>query len=313
MKNLDLHSPTFKAILEDFGRDLDLWNYNEKTVYYMPIHLQEFFHYLETKGYQTLEYITTKRVSEYYEYLSNRKNQRRSGALSNAALNKHQQALKLFLKYLKKKKQVLTFGVHLKSEKSTSITLKDILSVEEVMELFAACDYSHSSKHIRLRDKAILTLMYSCGLRTHQVVGLDLKDVDFDKGRLMIRSGSQKKKRNQPYQVLLPNQMKILDDFMNLSRPLFYHAEYCDSLFVNKNGGRMLGKSHRNRLQAIIRATENEDLMEKKIAPHNLRHSIATHLLLNGMPFQKVSEFLGHTSLESTQIYTHLVEQINAG
>ncbi|MGV6831064.1 MAG: tyrosine-type recombinase/integrase [bacterium] len=312
MKNLSLHSPSFNAILQEFQKDLELWNFNKMTVYYMPIHLKEFFHYLETKGHDTIKNITTKLVSEYYEHLSCRKNQRRSGALSNASLNKHQQALKLFLKYLKERQTNLTFGVHLKSEKISSLTLKDILTIDEVKELFEVCEYSHPTKRMRLRDKAMLAMMYSCGLRTHQVVDLDLSDVNLQDRKLMIRSGSQNKKRKQPYQVLLPNTVDILEAYISLGRPQFYRAEYCDALFVNKNGGRMLGKAHRNRLEAIINLTENDAIIEKNITPHNLRHSIATHLLVSGMSLRNVSDFLGHSSLESTQIYTHLAELYNA-
>lgn len=312
MKKLNLHSQSFNAILEDFQRDLELWNFNEMTVYYMPIHLKEFFHYLETKGHDTIKHITTKLVSEYYEHLSCRKNQRRSGALSNASLNKHQQALKLFLKYLKERQIKLTFGVHLKSEKISSLSLRDIMTVDEVKELFEVCEYSHPTKRMRLRDKAMLAMMYSCGLRTHQVVDLDLSDINLQDRKIMIRSGSQNKKRKQPYQVLLPDTIEILENYIHYGRPLFYRAEYCDALFVNKNGGRMQGKAHRNRLDAIIQLTQNDEILEKNITPHNLRHSIATHLLVNGMSLKKVNEFLGHSSLESTQIYTHLAELYNA-
>lgn len=310
MKSLPIHSPSFNVILKDFEKELSVWNYNQTTTYYMTIHLREFFHYLETKGYDHIKYITTKLVTQYYGHLSIRKNERRSGALGNATLNKHQQALKLFKNYLKRR-EILKFGVHLKTEKQNSLTLKDILTIDEVKQLFEACDCSHTSQRFRLRDKAMLTLMYSCGLRTHQIVGLDLNDLDFEKGMLMIKSGAQKKKRDQPYQVLLPNSIKILEDYIHFSRPNFYNANYCDALFVNKNGTRMQGKSHRDRLNAILLATENEDILEKNISPHNLRHSIATQLILNGMPIQKVSAFLGHSSLESTQIYTHLAELIN--
>lgn len=312
MKNLPIFSPTFNALLSDFSKDLELWNYDNGTVYYMTIHIQELFHYLETQGYDNLHHVTTKKITEYYdEYLSKRKNQTRSGALSNASLNKHQQALRLFQTYLKKHES-LNFGVHLRTEKTSTLTLKDILTVDEVKELFDACSYSHSTRRIRLRDKAMLTMMYSCGLRTHQVEGLDLGDVDFNTGKLTIRSGSRNKKRDQPYQTMLPNHLRIIEDYVHMSRPLFYNAESCEALFINKNGTRMGDKSHRERLKMIIKVTENEAILEKDIAPHNLRHSIATHLLLNGMPLKKVSKFLGHSRIESTQIYTHLVELINA-
>ena len=80
---------------------------------------------------------------------------------------------------------------------------------------------------------------------------------------------------------------------------------------INYRGGRMGGMSLANRLQAIIRASEDKNIEEKKITPHSLRHSIATHLLEQNVPLEAIKTFLGHTSLESTQIYTHLIEKQN--
>jgi integrase/recombinase XerD len=311
MKTLPIYNDSFRAILKDFENDLEVRNFDPMTVYYMESHLREFFHYLETMGCNDIQSITTKMVSKYYEQLSKRKNQRRSGALCNGSLNKHQQALRLFQKYLKKM-GVQSFGVHLKGEKPTPLTVKDILTEAEIFELFDACDHSHKLKRYRLRDKAMLTILYGCGLRTHQMVALDLKDIDFKNRKLLIRDGDQNKKRDHEYQVLLPSQIEILENYIYFSRPHFYRAKFTKAMFVNKNGGRMQGKAHRNRFAAIVKTANNQDIIDKNPCLHNLRHSIATHLYCNGMTIQKVQRFLGHASLEATQIYTHLAEELNA-
>lgn len=309
MKNLSVHSNTFLALLEDFQNDLIVRNKSNSLVYNLPTHLREFFNYLETKGHENLSHVTTKVVTKYYEcYLSTRKNQTRGGALSNGSLNKHQEALKSFLKYLKNNNFKMTFGVHLKTEKTNTITEKDILTQDEIKELFEACEHSHVSKRFRLRDKALLAVLYSCGLRRNEAVGLDLTDVDFENKRIHIRSGSLNKKRPKPYVAINDFNLNLISDYIQWSRPQFYNSDLSGALFVNKNGKRMQGQSMANRLTAIIRATENEDIIEKNIAPHNLRHSVATHLLQNGMPLEMVSEFLGHNCIESTQIYTHLID-----
>jgi integrase/recombinase XerD len=305
MKMLPLYSPNFIAIQQDFKQYLQTWNYGKSTIENLPNHLKEFFCYLETKGYENLQYIKTKTVTEYYQYLSCRSNQRKGGALSNGSLNKHQQTLKLFLKYLKLHEYKLNFGVHLKSEKSNRIDVKDILTIAEVKELFEATNYSHFSKSIRLRDKAILTVLYSCGLRRNEAVGLNLGDVDFDKNRLHIRKGSRNKKRKTPYVAINQNNLEILKAYIETDR---ISTKKTDALFVNRFGKRMQGQSFENRLKAVIEITENEVLKSKRITPHNLRHSIATHLLQNGMPLERVSLFLGHSSIESTQIYTQIIE-----
>lgn len=308
MKHLSVYSSTFLALIEDFGEDLKVQNKSNSLVSNLPTHLREFFHYLETKGHDNLDYVTTKVVNQYYEHLSTRKNQRCGGALSNGSLNKHQEALKSFLKYLKNNGFKMTFGVYLKTEKTNTITEKDILTQDEVKQLFRACEHSHVSKRFRLRDKAMLAVLYSCGLRRNEAVGLNLSDVDFDTKQLYVRNGSRNKKRKNPYVAINDFNLNLIEYYMINSRPQFYNSHLCDALFVNKNGKRMLGKSMADRLTAIVKATENENITEKNISPHKLRHSIATHLLQNGLPIEKVSEFLGHNSLESTQIYTHLID-----
>ena len=308
MKSLTLHSNTFKELLGKFEKDLFINGKSSSTNYYMPIHLREFFHYLEIKGHENLNYVTTKIVTTYYDYLSTRKNNRRSGALSNGALNKHQQALKLFLKFLKNNNFKMTFGVHLKYEKANTIDEKDILTQDEVKELFKACEYSHVSERFRLRDKAILAVLYSCGLRRNEAVGLDISDIDFEKKVVHVRNGSRNKKRVNPYVPINDFNLNLIEDYILNSRPQFYNSDSTEALFTNKNGKRMLGKSFADRLKVIVRATENEAMIEKNICPHNLRHSVATHLLQRGMPIELVSKFLGHSSIESTQIYTHFID-----
>lgn len=311
MKSLQVNSDTFNAILIDFKNDLRVRNLNPIGIYSIPNHIREFFNYLESKGHENLSEVTTKMVTSYYQYLSTRKNRTRGGALSNASLNKHQNALHLFLKYLKNNGAKITFGVHLRSEKPNTIDTKDILTQNEILDLFKACESSHVSERFRLRDKAILVVLYSCGLRRNEAVGLDISDVDFDKRQLYVRNGSRNKRRRISYVPLNDFNLQILKEYLEDSRPQFYLADQSEALFINKNGDRLKGMSFANRLRAIVKASENEAIIEKQISPHNMRHSVATHLLQNGMPIEKVKDFLGHKSLESTQIYVHLIEQLD--
>ena len=118
MKSLPIYNNSFITLLSSYQNWLNTKNYAESTAYYMPIHLREFFHYLETLGHEGIQYVTTKIVTEYYDFLSIRKNQTHGGALSNRSLNKHQQTLKLFIEFLKKHGANFNFGVHLKTEKT---------------------------------------------------------------------------------------------------------------------------------------------------------------------------------------------------
>ena len=272
----------------------------ESTVYYLPNHLQEFFYYLECHGHSDINRITTQTVKDYYNKLKERTNERQSGALSKSYLNKHQQALRKFKEYLTNHNHK-GINIHLKSEQNPTEEKLNILTQSEIKELFQATSYSHSEKRFRLRDKAILTVLYSCGLRRTEAVSLDISDIFFDKERIFVRKGKNYRERYVP---INRKNAEILEDYIYEARPEFYQSNLSEALFINKNGTRMQGMSFANRLQKIVQATNNKNIVEKQITLHILRHSIATHLLQQEVPLESIKTFLGHSSLESTQIYT---------
>ena len=306
MKKLKLQSRSYKALLISFKEWLDILGYAETTVYYLPNHLKEFFYYLEQNGIRNINQITTKIVKEYYQELQQRANERQSGALSKSYLNKHQQALKKFKEYLQNH-NYKHFNVHLKSEKQPTEEKLNILTQSEIKALFNATKYSHSRSRFRLRDKAILTVLYSCGLRRNEAVHLNISDIFFDKERIFVRKGKNYKERFVP---INKKNAEILEDYIFEARPEFYKANLTESLFISQQGKRLNGMSFANRLKAIVQATNNKEIAEKQITLHILRHSIATHLLQQEVPLESIKTFLGHSSLESTQIYTHLLKSI---
>jgi integrase/recombinase XerD len=306
VKKLKLHNESFKLLVANYKEWLDILGYAESTVYYLPNHLQEFFYYLECHGHSDINKITTQTVKDYYNKLKERANERQSGALSKSYLNKHQQALKKFKEYLQNH-NYKDFNVHLKNETNPTEEKLNILTQEEAKQLFKATEFSHSESRFRLRDKAILAILYSCGLRRNEAVHLDISDILFDKERVFVRKGKNYKERYVP---INRRNAEILEDYIYEARPEFYQSNLSEALFVNKNGTRMQGMSFANRLKAIVQATNNKTIVEKGITLHILRHSIATHLLQQNVPLESIKTFLGHSSLESTQIYTHLLKTI---
>ena len=303
MKKLPLKSTTFNNLLIDFKSWLKVLGYAPSTVYNLPNHLREFFHYLECHGHSEVKSITTQLVKQYYNYLSKRGNQRRGGSLSKAFLNKHQQALKKFLTYLKEHNANIRFGVHLKQEKVNCQEEKVILTQLEIKELFEACQFAHMSPYFQARDKVILVLLYSCGLRRNEAMHMDTEDILFQKGRIYVRKGKNYKERFVPINKY---NLEILEEYVFEHRSEFITKYQTDALLLSSHGKRMNDLTIAHRLKAIVEATENEVIIEKNITMHTLRHSIATHLMDNKVPIQLISSFLGHASLESTQIYTHL-------
>ena len=307
MKKLKLENEGYRMFVKGYGEWLDILGYAESTVYYLPNHLQEFFYYLEQNSIRNINQITTKIVKEYYQELQQRANERQSGALSKSYLNKHQQALRKFKEYLTNHNHK-GINIHLKSEKQPTEEKLNILTQSEIKELFKATNHSNTKWHLRCRDKAILTVLYSCGLRRAEAVSLDISDILFDKERVFVRKGKNYKERFVP---INRTNAEILEDYIFEARPEFYQSNLSEALFVNKNGTRMQGMSFANRLKAIVQATNNKTIAEKGITLHILRHSIATHLLQKNVPLQSIKTFLGHSSLESTQIYVHLMKRLD--
>jgi len=306
MKKLPLKSETFIELLASYRNWLDVLGYAQSTVYNLPNHLREFFYFLERNGHSDVSKVTTKLVQDYYKELAGRTNQRRGGGLSKAFLNKHQQALKKFLKYLKEHKANIKFGVHLRGEKIEYHKAdKEILTQNEIKELFMACNVSHMSEHFQMRDRAILVLLYSCGLRRNEALHINTEDILFEKGRIYVRKGKNYKERFVPINKY---NLSLLEDYLYEGRPEFLQNYQTDALLLSQLGKRINDMSIAIRLKEIIEATEDETIQAKHITLHTLRHSIATHLMQNKVPLQSISQFLGHSSLESTQIYTHLAE-----
>lgn len=304
MKHLNLTNESYKTILESYTEWLDILGFAETTVYNLPNHLKEFFYYLENRNIKTINEINNAHITDYYDYLKTRDNKRRDGSLSDAYLNKHQQALFKFKEYLQAHNHK-GINIHLKREEQNHRDSLNILTQDEIKQLFKATNHSSGQERIRQRDKVLLVLLYSCGLRRNEVIHIEIKDILFDRERIHVRKGKNYKERFVPINQY---NLKIIEEYLYDYRPRFKDHKQTENLLINYRGTPLQGQSLCNRLDAIVKATNTQHLTAKKPTPHCLRHSIATHLLEKGANIETISQFLGHTSLESTQIYTHLLE-----
>ena len=306
MKKLKLQNKGFKELLSSFKEWLDILGYSQSARENYPRYLHEFFYHMEQKGHTKLNMVTIASVKGYYRYLQERPNQVTNGALSKAALNQHQQALRKFNEYLKRH-NTRPIPLHLRAEAKKEEGSQSVLTQGEIKELFKATEYSYVMQHIRLRDKAMLVALYSCGLRVNEAVQLDRKDILFDKGLVFVRKGKNYKERYVP---LNHYNLQILEDYLYDGRPVFYKAGESEAFFIGQQGKRLGAQSFGNRLDKLVQVSGSESMQEKKITPHTLRHSIATHLLEQGAPIESIQQFLGHASLETTQLYTHLIDKV---
>lgn len=308
MKHLPLRSSSLEYVNHAFKEWLDIQGYASTTVYALPNHLREFLHYVE-KEYGLVQVVQLKveHFKRYYQYLKLRSNTRQGGALSNAYLNKHVDALMKFADYLRKTARLDLPYIKLERNEPNSKAI-DVVSVTEIKALFKAADEHPTGavfEAIASRDKALLTVLYSCGLRRNECYHLDLSDVNFDRQVLHVRKGKNYKERFVPFNA---TSSALLQTYVYDYRSYFNKSNGLNALFVSAQGKRMGVQNTSLRLKALIERTALISLKEKQVSLHTLRHSIATHLLDAGMPLEKISRFLGHSSLESTQIYTHLLE-----
>ena len=306
MKKLKLKNRSYKVLVANYKEWLDILGFAESSVYTFPNYLQEFFYYLEQHNINNIDYINREIVKQYYKYLSERPNEKRGGGLSKSYLNSHRNALKRFKEYLQKH-NAKNLPLHLKPERINRLEIINILTQEEIKELFKATQFSSEFERVQLRDKAMLVLLYSCGLRRNEAVTLNIKDVLFDKELLLVRKGKNYKERFVPINYY---NIEILENYIYEARIQFKDYNQSEALLIGNYGTRLKGDTLAKRLQEVIKATNNEEILSKKITPHKLRHSIATHFLEAGMNIEDIKQFLGHSHLETTQIYTHLVKKL---
>lgn len=313
MKQLTLESEAYRYVIASFKEWLQTLGYNEQTVYQLPNYIQEFLFYAESKGYAGLYQITTELMKEHYYRLKSRANKRRSGGLSAAYLNKHLQALQKFSDYLRQSGRLMIANPDIRCEEDEN-EVTDILTQAEIKQLYAVTHLEYEQKKndkgmvyyeaMQMRDRAMLTVFYGCGLRRNEAYHLDVADIVFEKKLLHVRKAKGYKERFVP---VTDYGLQHLQQYVYDGRPYFLQ-EKNEALFISHNGKRLSGQQMLLRLKTLIRLTGNAALQNKDIHLHTLRHSIATHLLQNGMKLEKIKEFLGHSSLESTQIYTHFIE-----
>lgn len=307
MKKLQHHNTHFHYLEVAFSEWLDVLGYSPMSVYNMPSVVREFFCFIDSKGCKHISDIGSHHFKNYYEHISTRSNQRRGGGLSANYINKQIQALEKFCEFVHHKKgRHLPMGIRQIRYKNKEIT---VLSESEILELFSLTQKESRSDReeaLQSRDRAMLVIYYSCGLRRNEGVHVSIGDINFDTKVLHVKKGKKYKERLVP---LSKQSAKYLEDYVFNHRPQLLKSNTENRLFISATGKALLGNTLYRRLKMLQLQSESPKLQQKELTLHTLRHSIATHLLANGMKLDHIQRFLGHSSLESTQIYTHLVEK----
>ena len=161
-------------------------------------------------------------------------------------------------------------------------------------------DFGSSSKEQAqlLRDTAVLELLYATGMRVSEASGLLVRDIDFAQGQVKVMGKGSKERVVPVHQKAL----KALDDYLHRGRPLLLVQGECPYCFINARGGQFSSGS----IRAMFKKTAGAAGLDKTLSPHDMRHTFATDVLDGGADLRSVQEMLGHASLSTTQIYTHL-------
>jgi tyrosine recombinase XerC len=170
--------------------------------------------------------------------------------------------------------------------------LPTFLTEEEVMKLLNS---PNDKTLLGFRDKLILTFLYSTGMRVSEIISLKLSQLDLDKGEVII-TGKGKKERV----IFITQELKEM-----INEYLKRRKKNSNVLFINRNGMPLTDKG----IRLIVEKYAKKVVPYKKVTPHTLRHTFATHLLTNGADLRVVQELLGHSKLSTTQIYTHLTKE----
>ncbi len=235
--------------------------------------------------------LMTAEPSDIRAYLAVMRNSR----YAKSSVARKLATLRSFYKYLVRKGRLESSPVSLIRTPKRDKRLPNCLDIEQVEALLNAVD---TSTLLGARDRAILETIYSAGLRIGELVALNVSNLD-EFGEALRVAGKGRKERLAPVGRAA---LAALEHYLHLRASTFGRAGREAPLFVSKGGKRLSARSIRRKLDKYLQLAG----IPVNVSPHTLRHSFATHMLNNGADLRSVQEMLGHRSLSTTQIYTHL-------
>jgi integrase/recombinase XerD len=272
--------------INDFRRELLNLGYSKNAVVNYPKYAQNSLDYIK----EIPQKITDVHIKNYYEYLKTKPSRVTKKTISESHIYSQLLAIKLYFDYLERTKTIKRNPYNLKVKQATKKE-RIIFTQEEIQIL-----YKNTQNNI---EKTILHLCYGCGLRRNEVELLNIKDINFEQKLLFIRKGKGKKRRVIP---LTESIIKDLKNYTNYTE--IYRKESTESFLINELGNAITGNTIYTTFKKILKRTQS--IKPENYCLHSLRHSIATHLLENEMSIEMVRDFLGHSQLVSTQIYTRI-------
>ena len=284
MSNEFLEEIDFEDIIEDYILEMDIQSYSENTLKTYSSILHSFYKFLLTEKRLNDEKGLLRSFKKYLQHL------KRDNEVSQNYLYLVTVVIKKFFEFAE-----IDFKEEIKAPKRTK-SLPKSLNEQEAYDLIHAMDdlydpdKNNPQNISRLRNKLILTLLYSTGLRVSELTKLEIKHIDYQERTIRVRGKGEK------------DRIVIFDE-----ETLDLIGEYLEKrgvdnkyLFVNQRNNTLTSRY----IQYMIKEYAKKAGIERKVTPHILRHSFATHLLKNGVDIRAIQQLLGHSNLSTTQIYT---------
>lgn len=250
--------------------------------------LLKFIQFLERQKIATLNAVTRKDILDFLLFAKNH-------GLGVNSVSRLFVVIKVFFRFLQREGLLTGNITEVMDSPKLWKTLPATLTVKEVERLLAAPE---GEKPIAIRDRALIELLYATGLRVSELCGLTLDNIYFDAGYLRC-TGKGQKERVVPFSEKAAS---VLKKYIDSARGSFTADPQNRFVFLSRRGT----KISRGMVWKLIKQYARKSGIQKKISPHTLRHSFASHLLANNAPLRVIQEMLGHADIATTQIYTHV-------
>jgi integrase/recombinase XerD len=303
----------YQRILQGFKEWLELLNYAESSVQSLCNQTKALLGYLENENTDHITKLKPEHLERFYHIQQCRISKSTGTLLSNSTLNGYINNFHLLSRYLRETQQAFVeVDIPLEERQTPE---KEALCINEIKLLYKATSEDWKG----LGQRAILGIYYGCGLRSNEGLQLNISDVLLEQRMLYVRKGKFSKERYVPFTERI---YKDLTNYLKHCRPQLLkvpspseraegEAEEEQAFLIGNTGKRMCYNTLLKQLKTIQGNSTDEALKSKRIGLHHLRHSIATHLLQKGMDLEDIAYFLGHASLSSTQVYTHIAAIMN--
>jgi len=270
------------------------------TLKWYRLKLQRLVAYLESQGTADPREVNPEQIQRYRVYLKEEYRTPHGKPLTETTYQDHVAIYTGFFGWLERTGRILITPAPPEPpdrSKPREIKLPRVMTEEEALKVLETCPMNTP---VGLRNRAILEILYSSGIRRSELTNLNIDDFFPGQGELLIRQGKGQKDRIVPIGEYA---VKFTEAYLKLIRPWLAQSVDEKALFLNSVTGARLSPAS---IEMIVKGIARKSGVKKPISPHTFRHSMATHLLRNNADLRHIQAILGHASLKTTEIYTHL-------